>query len=172
MHAGPVVVGDARLVIPCFCMPCTSDTLLIQASTLISLGLLHKMQVLDIQRAIGARQNNFVFEGTTMQLKWSAWCAITMNPGYAGRTELPDNLKVSCSRNWLDSWSFVLFWPYPAKIVVTQAYLEGPLSCLCSTLQESCRMPLIVCKVLQQNPGESCALKLSAFKYACKACAS
>jgi len=52
-------------------------------------------QVLDIQRAISARQNNFVFEGTTMQLKWSAWCAITMNPGYAGRSELPDNLKVS-----------------------------------------------------------------------------
>jgi len=50
-------------------------------------------QVLDIQRAIAARQTSFVFEGTTMQLKWSAWCAITMNPGYAGRTELPDNLK-------------------------------------------------------------------------------
>eukprot|EP00201_Polytomella_parva_P020499 CAMPEP_0175042260 /NCGR_PEP_ID=MMETSP0052_2-20121109/2450_1 /TAXON_ID=51329 ORGANISM="Polytomella parva, Strain SAG 63-3" /NCGR_SAMPLE_ID=MMETSP0052_2 /ASSEMBLY_ACC=CAM_ASM_000194 /LENGTH=3805 /DNA_ID=CAMNT_0016305023 /DNA_START=33 /DNA_END=11446 /DNA_ORIENTATION=+ len=50
-------------------------------------------QVLDVQRAVGARLTRFVFEGTEMQLKWSAWCAITMNPGYAGRSELPDNLK-------------------------------------------------------------------------------
>ncbi|KAG2482389.1 hypothetical protein HYH03_018685 [Edaphochlamys debaryana] len=50
-------------------------------------------QVLDIQRAIHARLRRFTFEGTEMQLKWSAWCAITMNPGYAGRSELPDNLK-------------------------------------------------------------------------------
>jgi dynein heavy chain len=50
-------------------------------------------QVLDIQRAIAAKLRRFVFEGTEMQLKWSAWCAITMNPGYAGRAELPDNLK-------------------------------------------------------------------------------
>ena len=50
-------------------------------------------QVLDIQRAVAARLRQFVFEGTEMQLKWSAWCAITMNPGYAGRSDLPDNLK-------------------------------------------------------------------------------
>ena len=50
-------------------------------------------QVLDIQRAIGARVKSFVFEGTEISLKYSAWCAITMNPGYAGRAELPDNLK-------------------------------------------------------------------------------
>ncbi|GIL64289.1 hypothetical protein Vafri_18269 [Volvox africanus] len=50
-------------------------------------------QVLDIQRAIAARLTVFTFEGTDLPLKWSAWCAITMNPGYAGRTELPDNLK-------------------------------------------------------------------------------
>lgn len=51
-------------------------------------SLVHKTalfsQVLDIQRAVAARLHRFVFEGTEMQLKWSAWSAITMNPGYAG----------------------------------------------------------------------------------------
>ncbi|KAK3272243.1 hypothetical protein CYMTET_19451 [Cymbomonas tetramitiformis] len=50
-------------------------------------------QVLDIQRAVAAKLKSFVFEGSELSLKWSAWCSITMNPGYAGRSELPDNLK-------------------------------------------------------------------------------
>jgi dynein heavy chain len=31
------------------------------------------LQVMDIQRAISARLTAFTFEGTDMQLKWSAW---------------------------------------------------------------------------------------------------
>ena len=50
-------------------------------------------QILTIKNAKSALQTRFMFEGRDIGLIRTCASFITMNPGYAGRTELPDNLK-------------------------------------------------------------------------------
>ncbi|KPJ06858.1 Dynein heavy chain 2, axonemal [Papilio machaon] len=50
-------------------------------------------QILAVLQALSLQQKRFLFEGFDLKLDANCGIFITMNPGYAGRTELPDNLK-------------------------------------------------------------------------------
>jgi len=50
-------------------------------------------QMLTIQNAVRAKMPEFEFNEKMIPLNLRFGVFITMNPGYAGRTELPDNLK-------------------------------------------------------------------------------
>ena len=85
--------------------------------------------------------NTFVFEGSEINLVNTVGFFITMNPGYAGRTELPDNLKAlfrSCAmvvpdlreicQNMLMSEGFSNAKPIAAKFITLYTLSRDLLS--------------------------------------------
>ncbi|KAJ4457121.1 putative Dynein heavy chain 2; axonemal [Paratrimastix pyriformis] len=97
-------------------------------------------QVQTVLDAVRAPGDTFTVEGRTMPIKKTCGIFLTMNPGYAGRSELPDNLKALVR-------PVAMMVPDSAMIARIKLYSEGfknsdPLSEKVDTLYQLAQQQL------------------------------
>lgn len=87
-------------IIPAIFLQLSSDGSLLYGTFLSCCVLSSAVQLVamvilqTVLDALRARKERFVFEDIEVTLKSTVMAFITMNPGYPGRAELPESLKV------------------------------------------------------------------------------
>lgn len=75
-------------------------------------------QLHALQSALRAGAERVMFEGREIRVLSSCGVFVTMNPGYAGRTELPDNLKVGWKHVCLNSHAWARCSPITIVVII------------------------------------------------------
>ncbi|KAL4685743.1 hypothetical protein H8959_001340, partial [Pygathrix nigripes] len=127
-------------------------------------------QILTIQRGINAGADILMFEGTELKLDPTCAVFITMNPGYAGRSELPDNLKSVTmgqlygqfdlvSHEWSDGVLAVSFRAFASSVTPDRKWLifDGPVDAVWienmnTVLDDNKKLCLMSGEIIQMSP--------------------